>query len=102
MAWAARRSPRLSSYTSQAGRTGRRWNWFSRCPIPASPSVPKNAVDGFADIHVIRLGSTSGSCTVNFATGTNGTAVIGTDYYPTNALITFNPGQTNVIIQIAI
>ncbi len=39
---------------------------------------------------------------MNFSTGTNGTAVIGTDYFPTNALITFNPGDTNEIIQVAI
>jgi hypothetical protein len=48
--------------------------------------------DGFANIQITRQGSTSGSCTVNFATDTNGTAVVGTDYTPTNALITFNPG----------
>ena len=68
----------------------------------ATYSVPKNTVNGVATIDIIRLGSTSGSCTVNFATGTNGTAVIGTDYYPTNALITFNPGDTDVKIQIAL
>ncbi len=68
----------------------------------ATYSVPKNTVNGVATIDIVRQGSTSGSCTVNFATGTNGTAVIGTDYYPTNALITFNPGDTDEKIQIGI
>jgi uncharacterized delta-60 repeat protein len=68
----------------------------------ATYSVPKNTVNGYANINIVRIGSTSGSCSVNFATGTNGTAVVGTDYYPTNALITFNPGDTSEIIQVAI
>src|ERR1019366_320120 len=70
--------------------------------VSSTYSVPKNKVDGFANIQITRQGSTSGSCTVNFATDTNGTAVVGTDYTPTNALITFNPGVTNMTIQIAI
>jgi len=70
--------------------------------VSSTYSVPKNKVDGFANIQITRQGSTSGSCTVNFATDTNGTAVVGTDYTPTNALITFSPGVTNVTIQIAI
>ena len=68
----------------------------------ATYSVPKSAVDGVATIDIIRLGSTSGSCTVEFSTGTNGTAVIGTDYVPTNAVITFNPGDTDEQIQVPI
>jgi len=65
-------------------------------------SVAKNAVNGVATIDIIRQGSTSGSCTVNFATTTNGTATAGVDYYPTNALITFNAGETDKTIQIPI
>jgi len=65
-------------------------------------SVPKNTALGYANIQVVRLGSTSGSCTVNFATTTNGTAVIGTDYFPTNELITFNPGVVTNSVQIVI
>ena len=68
----------------------------------ATYSVPKNTVNGVATIDIVRLGSTSGGCTVNFATGTNGNAVAGTDYYPTNALVTFNPGDTDVKVQVAI
>ena len=70
--------------------------------LSATYSVPKNTINGVATIDIARLGSTSGSCTVNFATGTNGTAVIGTDYYPTNALITFNPGDSDEQIQVPI
>jgi len=70
--------------------------------LSATYTVPKDTVNGVATIDIIRLGSTSGSCTVDFATGTNGTAVIGTDYYPTNLLITFNPGDTTNSIQIPV
>jgi len=65
-------------------------------------SVPKNTVTGVANIDIIRQGSTSGACTVNFATITNGTAVIGTDYYPTNATVTFDPGISDVTVQVPI
>jgi uncharacterized delta-60 repeat protein len=65
-------------------------------------SVPKNNPLGYANIQVVRVGSTSGSCTVNFLTTTNGTAVIGTDYYPTNALITFNPGDITNSVQVPV
>ena len=68
----------------------------------AAPTVAKDTLTGFANIIIDRVGSISGSCSVNFSTGTNGTAVIGTDYLPTNAIITFNPGDTNETIQVAI
>ncbi len=68
----------------------------------AGSTVPKNVLTGFANISIVRVGSTSGSCSVDFATGTNGNAVIGTDYYPTNAVVTFNPGDTSEIVQIPI
>ena len=67
-----------------------------------APTVPKNTVSGLANIIIDRLGSTSGSCTVDFSTGTNGTAVIGQDYYPTNVVVTFNPGDTNESVQVPI
>jgi len=70
--------------------------------LSATYSVPKNTVNGVATIDVIRQGTTSGTCTVNFSTTTNGTAVIGTDYYPTNETITFNPGDTDKAVQIPI
>ena len=65
-------------------------------------SVSKNDATGFGLVDVVRLGTTNGSCTVNYLTTTNGSAVIGTDYYPTNGTITFNPGVTDVQIQVPI
>ena len=70
--------------------------------LSANYSIPKNTVNGVATIDIIRQGTTSGSCTVNFLTTTNGTAVIGTDYFPTNVTVTFNPGDTDKTIQIPI
>jgi uncharacterized delta-60 repeat protein len=67
-----------------------------------SYTVPKNAPTGLANISLVRVGTVSGSCTVNFATSTNGDAVAGTDYYPTNVLVTFTPGDTNEIVQVPI
>jgi uncharacterized delta-60 repeat protein len=58
--------------------------------------------DGFANIDVSRIGGNSGTCTVEFFTITNGTALLGTDYLATNATLTFVPGQSDVIIQVPI
>jgi hypothetical protein len=65
-------------------------------------SVPKNTATGVGTINVIRQGSTSGSCTVDFATTYNGTAVAGVDYYPTNSTVTFNAGDSNETVQVPI
>ena len=62
----------------------------------------KNTPTGVAVIDVLRQGGTNDVSTVDFYTTTNGTAVIGTDYYPTNATITFNPGQSDVQILVPI
>ena len=56
--------------------------------------VSKNVSTGFAPIGVIRFGSTNGTCSVNFITTTNGTAVAGVDFIPTNTTIIFNPGDS--------
>ena len=64
--------------------------------------VAKNVPTGLATIILLRAGGTDSSQTVGFATTTNGTAAIGTDYTPTNAAITFNPGDVSKSIQIAI
>jgi uncharacterized delta-60 repeat protein len=64
--------------------------------------VAKNTPSAAANINIIRTGGTTGFATVGFATTTNGTAVIGTDYTPTNALVTFNPGDSVKTIQVAI
>jgi uncharacterized delta-60 repeat protein len=65
-------------------------------------SVLKNTPDGKATIDVVRQGGTNGTSSVDFYTTTNGTAVAGTDYIPTNATITFGPGQSDATIQIPI
>lgn len=63
----------------------------------------KNTPTGTAVIDVLRLGGTNDACTVDFYTITNGsTAVIGTDYYPTNTTLTFAPGQSDIQVQIPI
>jgi uncharacterized delta-60 repeat protein len=62
----------------------------------------KNTPTGVAVIDVLRQGGTNNVSKVDFYTTTNGTAVIGTDYYPTNATITFNPGQSDVQILVPI
>ena len=68
----------------------------------ATYSRNENAVDGAATIHVVRTGSTRGVSSVNFATTTNGTAVIGLNYTPVTNLFTFQPGDTNLSFKIPI
>jgi uncharacterized delta-60 repeat protein len=69
-------------------------------------TVAKNAVNGAAVINIQRLGSASGTSTVQFSTidtpagGTSATP--GTDYWPTNVLVTFNPGMTNTAVMVPI
>ncbi|MBU6410749.1 MAG: hypothetical protein KGR98_10215, partial [Verrucomicrobia bacterium] len=65
-------------------------------------SQVKNAPTKVADIDVLRQGGTNGTASVDFYTTTNGTAVAGTDYYPTNLTVVFNPGQTDVVVQVPI
>jgi hypothetical protein len=71
---------------------------FASANFQVSRTIPT----GFASINVVRAGGTTTAATVGFATTTNGTAIIGTDYAPTNATLTFNPGDSNKIVQIAI
>ena len=65
-------------------------------------SQAKNIPTGIATISLARQGSTLGTSTVDFYTTTNGTAVAGLDYYPTNAVVTFNPGDTVATAQVPI
>jgi len=65
-------------------------------------TAPKNAPNGAAIIDVVRQGGTSNTCTVNFYTTTNGTAIAGTDYVPTNVTVTFNPGVADVAVRLAV
>ncbi len=68
----------------------------------ANYSVPKSILTGFGTLNILRVGTTNGTCSVDYMTTTNGTAVIGTDYYPTNGTITFNPGETAKLIYVPI
>jgi uncharacterized delta-60 repeat protein len=68
----------------------------------AYPTVRKDDPTGVASIGILRQGSVSTASSVDYYTTTNGSAIIGTDYYPTNGTITFNPGQSNAVIQIPI
>lgn len=65
-------------------------------------AVSRNVLTGRADIEVVRLGTTNVISTVDFLTTTNGTAVAGTDFYPTNLTLTFNLGESSKVVQIGI
>ncbi len=71
----------------------------------ASPSttVFENVPNGIANIDILRQGNTNLFSSVEFLTSTNGTTGIpGTDYFPTNETITFNPGVADVQAQVLI
>ena len=65
-------------------------------------SVPKDTANGAGMINVVRQGSTVGGCTVVFSTTTNGTAVAGVDYYPTNVTVTFAAGDSSKTVQVPV
>jgi uncharacterized delta-60 repeat protein len=62
----------------------------------------KNVPTGVATIDIIRSGGTDTVASVDFFTTTNGTAVAGTDYIPTNSTVIFNVGQSDVPVAIPI
>ena len=62
----------------------------------------KNVPNGKALIDLVRQGGTGSACSVDFYTTTNGTAIAGTDYMPTNLTVTFNPGVTDVVVEVSI
>jgi uncharacterized delta-60 repeat protein/uncharacterized repeat protein (TIGR01451 family) len=62
----------------------------------------EDAIDGVATIDVVREGSTSGISTIQFATTTNGTAVPGVNYIPTNASVVFQPGDTHQSVRVPV
>jgi uncharacterized delta-60 repeat protein len=68
----------------------------------ANYSVTKDVLSGFGTLDVVRLGGTNGTCSVDFLTTTNGTAVTNVDFYPTNVTVTFNPGDTDKPVQVPI
>lgn len=53
-------------------------------------------------ISVERLGSTIGAVTVEFATGTNGTATPGADYFPQAGQLLFTNGQATALFQVPV
>jgi len=57
---------------------------------------------GVATIDISRQIGTNNTCSVDFYTTTNGSAIAGVDYYPTNLTVTFNPGQTDIVVQVSI
>lgn len=71
---------------------------FEKAAYPVAKDIPT----GVGTLHVVRIGTSVGTCSVDYLTTTNGTAVSGTDYYPTNGTITFNPGETNKVILVPI
>jgi len=69
----------------------------------ASTTVFENVPNGVANIDILRQGNTNGFSSVEFLTSTNSTTGIpGTDYFPTNETITFNPGVADVQAQVLI
>ena len=68
----------------------------------ANYSVAKNILTGVANIDVARIGGSSGYASVDLLTTTNGTAIDGTDFISTNLTVYFNPGDTDVVVQVPI
>ena len=62
--------------------------------------VSENVPVGIATISIVRQGGIDGTSTIGFATTTNGTAVSGTDYQTTNAVVTFNPGDVSKTVNV--
>ena len=67
----------------------------------ANNSVAKNILTGFGLLDVVRLGTTNGTCSVDYLTTTNGSAAVGLDYFPTNGTIS-SSGLTAVQIQVPV
>jgi uncharacterized delta-60 repeat protein len=65
-------------------------------------SQVKNALNGVATINILRSGSTNGTCSVDFYTSTNGTAITNIDYLPVTQTVTFNAGQSATAVQVPI
>ncbi len=68
----------------------------------ATYSRDKNANDGAATIDFVRFGNPRSVVSVDFATTTNGTAVIGRDYLPVTNTIVFLAGRTNASVKVPI
>ncbi len=67
----------------------------------ATYSVPKNIVSGVAAITILRNGGTNSTATVNF-NASGGTATPVTDYTPVNQIVTFDPGDSSITVDVPI
>jgi uncharacterized delta-60 repeat protein len=71
--------------------------------LTAFTNVSETVAGGIANIDVVRLGATNNTSYITFYTTTNGsTGIPGTDYYPTNETLQFNPGVTLAAAQVII
>ena len=68
----------------------------------ATYSRDENVSDGAATIDIVRYGNTNSPVFVDFATTTNGTAVIGTNYFPVTNSVAFLPGEIVQSVRIPI
>ena len=77
----------------------------SKAPLTLVDNSHQDGVFGFAassytatsssiNVGLVRTNSSIGTVEVFYETVTNGTAILGTDYRPTNGVVTFNPSQT--------
>lgn len=57
---------------------------------------------GIANIRVLRVDNTNAVSSVAYATVGGGTAVPGSDYYPTNGMLTFTNGQTSASFSVTV
>ena len=57
---------------------------------------------GVANITVLRTDNTNTVSTVAFGTAAGGSAVLGTDYFPTNGVLTFTNGQTSASFSVTV
>ena len=67
-------------------------------------STPNYSIDngGPATITVVRVDNTNKTSTVAYATTTGGSANPGSDYVPTNGILTFLPGQTSASFVVSV
>ncbi|MBU6409140.1 MAG: hypothetical protein KGR98_02015, partial [Verrucomicrobia bacterium] len=77
-------------------------NFASAYYTVSKPST-NNPASGLANIAISRQGGGDEASSVQFSTTTNGTtAVAGTDYWPTNETVAFNPGDSTAYAQVQI
>jgi uncharacterized delta-60 repeat protein len=71
--------------------------------LTAFTNVSETVAGGVANIDIARLGATNDTSYIDFSTTTNGsTGIPGTDYFPTNETLQFNPGVTLAAAQVII